>query len=43
MLWGAPASNGRGISSDSVTVWWMERGQHKGGVNDVAVSTGPLW
>ena len=29
-FWSAPASNGRGVSSDSVTEWWMGRGQHKG-------------
>ena len=30
VFWSALASNGRGESSDSVTVWWMGRGQHKG-------------
>ena len=29
-LWSAPASGGRGISSDIVTVWWLGRGHHKG-------------
>ena len=29
-FWSAPASDERGVSSDSVTVCWLERGQHKG-------------
>ena len=29
-FWSAPVSDGREISSDSVTVWWLGRGQHKG-------------
>ena len=27
---GVPASDGRGVSSDSVIVWCLDRGQHKG-------------
>ena len=30
VFWSAPASDGRGMLSDSMTVWWMGRGQHKG-------------
>ena len=29
-FWSAPASDGRGTSSNSVTVWWMGRDQNKG-------------
>ena len=29
-FWSAPESNGRGVLSDSMTVWWMWRGQNKG-------------
>ena len=29
-FWGAPESNRRGISSNSVTVWWMGRLTYKG-------------
>ena len=29
-LWSAPESNERGVSTDSVTVWWPVSGQHKG-------------
>ena len=29
-FWSAPASDGKGMLSDSVTVWWLGRGQHKG-------------
>ena len=28
-LWSAPASDGRGVLSDSVIVWWLGRVQHK--------------
>ena len=29
-FWSASASDGRGVSSNSVTVWWLGRGRHKG-------------
>ena len=29
-LWIAPASDGRGLFFDCVTVWWLGRGHHKG-------------
>ena len=31
VFWSVPASDGRGMLSDSMRVWWMGRGQYKGG------------
>ena len=28
-FWSVPASNGRAVSSNSVKLWWLGRGQHK--------------